>query len=78
MPRRSQQSRSTVATIVVDGNTLNIVHVYVHCMMRQAMQAFVATLREDFDPAYSDTRALLKDALNRYQFIETHHVSIRR
>ena len=78
MPRRSQRSSGTVATIVVDGNTLNIVHVYVRCTMRQAMQAFVATLRSDFDPAYSDTRELLADAMNRYQFIETHNVSIGR
>lgn len=78
MSRRSQRSSGAVATIVVDGNTLNIVHVYVHCRLRQAMHAFVATLRADFDPAYSDTRELLADAMNRYQFIETHHVSIRR
>lgn len=42
------------------------------------MHAFVATLRRDMDPAYSDTRELLQDALQRYQFIETHDVSIGR
>lgn len=78
MSRRSQQSKGTVATIVVDGNTLNVVHVYVNCTLRQAMHAFVATLQQDFDPIYSDTQALMKDALNRYQFIETHNVSIGR
>lgn len=78
MSRRSQRSSGTVATIVVDGNTLNIVHVYVRCTMRQAMHAFMATLQRDFDPQYSDTRDEMKDALNRYQFIETHNVSIGR
>lgn len=67
-----------MATIVVDGNTLNIVHVYVHCRMREAMHAFMAELRQDIDPSYSDARDLLVDALDRYQFIETQKVSIRR
>lgn len=78
MSRRSQRSSGTVATIVVDGNTLNVVHVYVNCSLRQAMHAFMATLQREFDPQYSDTRDEMKDALNRYQFIETHNVSIGR
>lgn len=80
MSRRSQRQRSSgaTATIVVDGNSLNVVHVYVHCNMRQAMHAFMATLQQDLDPSYSDTRELIAEALNRYQFIETSHVSIGR
>lgn len=80
MRRRSSQSSSkgTVATIVVDGNTLNIVHVYVHCTMRQAMRVFLQSLSHEIDPMYSDAREHLQQALQRYQFIETHQVSIRR
>lgn len=79
MPRRSSScSSGTVATIVIDGNTLNIVHVYVHCTMRQAMRQFLQELAREIDPAYSDARAHLQEAMQRYQFIETHQVSIRR
>jgi len=42
------------------------------------MHAFMADLRHGLDPAYSDTRAQLEDALQRYQFIETHDVTIGR
>lgn len=78
MSRRLQSRRGAVATVVVDGNTLNIVHVYVQCTLRPAMHAFMADLRHGLDPAYSDTRAQLEDALQRYQFIETHDVTIGR
>lgn len=78
MSRHLRTHSRTVATIVIDGNTLNIVHVYVHCRLREAMHAFMAVLRQDIDPQYSDARDLLVDALDRYKFIETHNVSIRR
>ena len=78
MSRRFRSSSGTVATVVVDGNTLNVVHVYVNCTLRQAMHLFMASLTETYDPSYSDTKDEMKEALQRYQFVETSDVSIRR
>ena len=79
MSRYSRPHRSrTRAVVVIDGNALNIEHVYVNCSLREAMHMFMQTLRSSIDISYDDLRDELKDALNRYQFIETTDVSIRR
>jgi len=75
---RQSKHRQTVATVVIDGKTLDIVHVYVNCSMKVAVHAFVQDLRGDLDTSYSDTKDILTDALDRYQFVETHQVTVRR
>ena len=78
MRRRSQRHSRTMATVVIDGKTMDIVHVYVNCHMNHAVHLFLMDLKGGLDPAYSDTRSILADALQRYQFTETHNVTVRR
>jgi len=68
----------TRAIIIVDGNTLDIVHVYVNHTMREAVQAFLQQIGTQVDFAYSDMKDEVKDMLDRYQFIETSQISIGR
>ena len=75
--RHSYRHKSR-AIVVIDGNTFNVVHVYVHCSMRDAARQFLQSVSRDLDPAYSDMRDEAKDMLDRYQFIETSQVTIGR
>jgi len=78
MRRPSQRSSGTMATVVVDAKTMDIVHVYVNCHIKHAAHLFLLGVKSSFDPAYSDTRKELADMLQRYQFTETHNVTVRR
>ena len=64
-----QSRRKYGAIVVMDTQTLDIEQVYVRMSMRDAMQHFLRTLRQQLDPAYSDTKDIVQDAVNRYQFI---------
>lgn len=72
MPRRA------AAIVVIDGNTLDIEHIYVNMTLRAAMRQFVAGIRMNIDTSYDDMRDELADALNRFQFVEVTHVTIGR
>ena len=73
------QSRHKYGAIVVmDTQTLDIERVYVRMSMREALQHFMRILRQQLDPAYSDTKDIVQDAINRYQFIGVDNVVIRR
>jgi len=72
MPRRA------AAIVVIDGNTLDIEHIYVNMTLRAAMRQFMADIRVNIDTSYDDMRDELADALNRYQFVEVTHVTIGR
>ena len=73
------QSRHKYGAIVVmDTQTLDIERVYVRMSMREALQHFMRILRQQLDPAYSDTKDIVQDAINRYQFIGVDDVIIRR
>ena len=64
-----QSRRKYGAIVVMDTQTLDIEQVYVRMSMRDAMQHFLRVLRQQLDPAYSDTKDIVQDAVNRYQFI---------
>lgn len=66
------------AIVVLDGRTFDIVHIYVNCSRSEAVRYFLATIRGNIEPGYSDMRDELADALDRYQFIETPRITIRR
>lgn len=57
------------AIVVMDTQTLDVERVYVRMTMRDALQHFMRVLRQQLDPAYSDTKDIVQDAVNRYQFI---------
>lgn len=57
------------AIVVMDTQTLDIERVYIRMSMREALQHFMRVLRQELDPAYSDTKDIITDAVNRYQFI---------
>lgn len=78
MSQFSRRSSGPMATVVVDIQTFDIVHVYVNCHMRHAVHLFMMGLRKNLDPSYSDSKAMLQDALERYQFTETKDVTLRR
>lgn len=73
-----QSRRKYGAIVVMDTQTLDIEQVYVRMSMRDAMQHFLRVLRQQLDPAYSDTKDIVQDAINRYQFIGVDNVVIRR
>ena len=73
-----QSRRKYGAIVVMDTQTLDIECVYVRMSMRDAMQHFLRVLRQQLDPAYSDTKDIVQDAVNRYQFIGVDNVVIRR
>ncbi len=73
-----QSRRKYGAIVVMDTQTLDIEQVYVRMSMRDAMQHFLRVLRQQLDPAYSDTKDIVQDAVNRYQFIGVDNVVIRR
>ena len=73
-----QSRRKYGAIVVMDTQTLDIEQVYVRMSMRDAMQHFLRVLRQQLDPAYSDTKDIVQDAINRYQFIGVDDVIIRR
>lgn len=66
------------AIVVMDTQTLDVERVYVRMTMRDALQHFMRVLRQQLDPAYSDTKDIVQDAVNRYQFIGVDDVIIRR
>lgn len=63
------QRRKYGAIVVMDTKTLDIECVYVRMTLRDAMLHFMQVLRQQLDPAYSDTKDVAKDVINRYQFI---------
>jgi len=78
MSRRLHSRSRTMATVVVDSQTMDIVHVYVNCHISHAAHLFLMSVKSNLDPAYSDTRKELSEMLQRYQFTETHNVTLRR
>lgn len=72
MPRRA------AAIVVIDGNTLDIEHIYVNMTLKAAMRQFVSDIRVNVDTSYDDMRDELADAINRYQFVEVTNVTIGR
>lgn len=73
-----QSHRKYGAIVVMDTQTLDVERVYVRMTMRDALQHFMRVLRQQLDPAYSDTKDIVQDAVNRYQFIGVDDVIIRR
>jgi len=71
-------SRRAAAIVVIDGNTLDIEHIYVNMTLKAAVRQFMAGIRMNIDTSYDDMRDELADALNRYQFIEVSHVTVGR
>ena len=74
---RRKQHRNH-AIVILDGRTFDIVHIYVNCSKGEAVRYFLRDIRGNVDPSYSDMRDELADALDRYQFIETSHITVRR
>lgn len=63
------QRRKYGAIVVMDTKTLDIECVYLRMTLRDAMLHFMRVIRQQVDPAYSDTKDIVQDALHRYQFI---------
>jgi len=70
--------RRNHAIVVMDGRTFNIEQIYVNCSRGEAVRYFLQSIKGSIDPAYSDMRDELEDVLDRYQFIETSRITIRR
>ena len=71
-------SRRAAAIAVIDGKNLEIEHIYVNMTLKAAMRQFVADIKMNIDTSYDDMRDELADALERFQFVEVHNVTIGR
>lgn len=68
------------AIVVMDTHTDEIEQIYVGYSMRESVNFFLKDLTNSVDPKYSDSKAILKNALRRYTFstIVASRVSVRR
>ena len=68
------------AIVVMDLQSNEVEQIYVGYSMRESVNFFLKDLTKNVDVKYSDSKAILKNAMRRYTFstITSSRVSVRR